>query len=122
MLETIVLLVMMIFGAVALLIWLATSGSIAAAYTLGILTALVLHAVYSLFELARNRAQAHKEQSAFIANTKENLAIMQAMQNIQNKQNSSIMQQLGTTARLPQQPPQPPALFLDDGIFDDLEG
>lgn len=122
MLETISLLVIMLFAVVGLLIWLANTGSIAAAYTLGLLTALVLHAVYSLFELARNRAQAHKEQTGFIANAKENLAIMQAMQNIQNKQNSTIMQQLGTTARLPLPPTNGPALLLDDTIFDDLEG
>ncbi len=117
---TILLLVTMVLFA-GVLVWMATSGSVAAAYTLGLLTALILYTVYSVFELARNRAQAHKEQAGFMANAKENLAIMQAMQGLQNKQNQALMNQLSTTARLPQTP-HAPALLLDESIFDEIEG
>ncbi|NJN98209.1 MAG: hypothetical protein HC875_31035 [Anaerolineales bacterium] len=56
-----------------------------------------------------------------MANTRENLAIMGAMQSIQNKQNQALMQQLNQAARLPAQAAPGGFLSVEDGIFSELE-
>lgn len=121
--DNVVFLIVLLLGVFGLLVWLANSGSVVAAYVLGVVTTLVLYVVYSIFELLRNREQANKEQVTFVANAKENLAMMQAMQNIQNKQNQAIMGQIGMAARY--QPPVPDdnssTFLLEDGIFDELD-
>lgn len=77
---------------------------------------------WSLSMIQQDKATS-KEQQAFSANLKENLAIMSAVQTVQNKQNQSLMSQLGQqVSRFPQAAPDlSAALLIDDGIFQELE-
>ena len=101
------------------LISLASEGNIAAAIVLGAVAAIVLILTgFGLSTLA-GYLHARREQANFTANTRENLAIMTAMQNVQNQQNAQLMRQVRQTPALAA---GPMALTFDEGIFNELDG
>jgi len=119
-------LALIMLALIALLVYLAAQGSLAALITLAVIVTVVLIALGALIALLGQRLANEKAQQDFRDNAKENLAIMQSMQQVQNKQNQTLMQQLNQAARLPA--PSPPGrpkngqpLIIDDRIFDGLE-
>lgn len=109
--------------ALAVTAYLAAQGSIAAMVALAILTTIALVLVGAGITLFAVKMMLAKQQADFIANTKENLAIMQSMQNIQNSQNAHLLKQQAHLAKhqgaLP--PPSNGNILIPDAIFDDLE-
>jgi hypothetical protein len=117
MTQIVIILSVIAIATIAALGFLANTGSTLAAFVLGVLLTVALHAVYAMFELLRNKAAGEREQASFIANAKENLAMMAQTQRVQNLQNVGLAQQLNGANRLPQSP----ALMIDAGVFDDLQ-
>lgn len=119
--KAVVILTTMALAVIGGLLYLAMEGSTWAA---GILfsgwSILCVIIGWSLSMIQQEKA-ATKEQEAFSANLKENLAIMSAVQTVQNKQNQTLLNQLGTVARLPQPAAPIDSLLIDDGIFEELE-
>lgn len=119
--KAIVILSFLAVAVIGGLLYLAMAGS---TWATGILfsgwSILCLVIGWSLSMLQQRQAAA-KEQHDFMANAKENLAIMGAMQTVQNRQNQTLMNQLSTAARLPQPGPGGDSLIIDSTIFDELE-
>ena len=118
MMQMILALSVLVIATIAALGYLAATGSAAAAFALGMLSTLAIQAINGLFELLRNRAQAQREQTAFVANAKENLAMMQSMQKIQNQQSAGLMQQLNSVNRLPA---PVNSLLIESDVFSELD-
>lgn len=116
----IVILVVLILAVIGALIYLAMDGNIVASSILFALWSIFCVVVGWLLSYLQNRSNATREQEAFSANVKENLAIMGALQTVQNRQNQTLMSQLGRAARLPEVT-NGPILSIDDGIFEELE-
>jgi hypothetical protein len=113
----------LLLASVGVLIWLAMAGNVWAVgllFALGAVSFVLLGAGIVVFV---NGQSAQREQQNFIANAKENLSVMAAMQNIQNKQNATIMQQLNSAARLPMLGSGQPTdvISFDESIFDELD-
>lgn len=119
--KAIVILSFLAVAVISGLFYLAMAGS---TWATGILfsgwSILCLVIGWALSMIQQDKA-ATKEQEAFSANLKENLAIMSAVQTVQNKQNQTLLNQLGTVARLPQPAAPIDSLLIDDGIFEELE-
>ena len=119
--KAVVILTTMALAVIGGLLYLAMGGNVWAA---GILfsgwSILCVVIGWSLSLIQQDKAAA-KEQQAFSANVKENLAIMAAVQTVQNKQNQTLLNQLGSVARLPQAAPMADSLLIDDGIFEELD-
>ena len=109
-------------GLLAGLVWLTAAGNIAAAITLGAVSALILIAIgFSLYTLT-GHLHAHREQLNFAANAKENLAIIAAMQHVQNQQNSQLLRQLRQAPALAANTLDlDAALTFDEAIFSELD-
>lgn len=116
----VVVLVVLILAVIGGLIYLAMGGNVVASSILFALWSIFCVVVGWLLSYLQNRTQASREQQAFSANVKENLAIMGALQNVQNKQNATLMSQLGRAARLPETD-NGSTLLIDDGVFSELE-
>lgn len=113
-------------GMVAFLGWLAYGGSIPAMIFLVMLTTFLLMAAGAGMALTVQRMANEKSQQDFVANAKENLALMQAQQRVQNMQNQTIMEQLTKVARLPELGPGNgnsglEAFIIDQDVFGELE-
>ncbi len=117
-------LIVLALGLVASLIWLTAEGNIAAAIVLGAVSAIVLILTgFALYAFA-GWTHAKREQVNFMANVKENLGIMGAVQRVQNQQNKHLLNQVR------QQPALPAgdvldldsALQFDENIFIELDG
>lgn len=119
---TVVLLLVMMVG----LVWLTDRGNTAAAVLLGVIGGAILISLGVLITLAANWAAAKREQASFVANARENLAMMQQMQKAQNLQNAMLLKQARETQRmLPgsvEEPTDIDALVFEDGVFEELEG
>lgn len=100
--------------------YLAVGGSLAAGIALAIITTVVLILTGALIALAVQKMANQKAQADFVANARENMAIMAGLQRTQNLQNQTLMQQLGRVARLPE-PTDSHSLLIDEGIFSELE-
>ena len=119
--KAIVILTTMALVVIGGLLYLAMAGNVWAAGILfsgWTILCVVIGWSLSLIQQARS---ATKEQQNFMANAKENLSMMAAMQTVQNRQNQTLLQQLGSVARLPQAAPAlADSLLIDDGIFEEL--
>lgn len=119
--KAIVILSFLAVAVIGGLLYLAMVGNVWAA---GILfsgwSILCLVTGWTLSMIQQGKATA-QEQQTFMSNAKENLAMMAAMQTVQNKQNQTLLNQLGTVARLPQAAAPIDSLLIDDGIFEELE-
>lgn len=105
------------------LVWLAQGGNTAAAFTLGILVGLTLILIgFGLYALT-GHLHTKREQANFEANTRENLAMITAMQRVQNQQNSVLLNQVkALSSGQPSALPIPDdALIFDETIFTDLD-
>lgn len=107
-------------GIIAVLIFMAAvQHSPLAAFILGILVAGTLLALGQGASMLQNHIAAKRQQTDFINNARENLAIMQRMQAIQNQQNTQLLRQVK------QLPPgnrdHQAELIIDDAIFSQLE-
>jgi len=92
-------------------------GNTIAAFVLGLLTAaLLIMAGYGV-SLLQSWIAAKRQQADFVANAKENMAIMARMQQVQNAQNSQLLKQVKA---LPEAKPTA-ALVIDDAIFSELD-
>ena len=122
--KAIVILSTMALATIGGLLYLAMAGNVwATGILFSLWTVLMIVTGWGLSIFQQGRATA-KEQSAFLANAKENLALMASMQSVQNRQNQTLMQQLGTVARLPQAGPGldlSKSLLIEDGLFEELE-
>lgn len=117
--KAVVILSGLLLAVVGSLLYLAMGGNV---WATGILfsgwSVLCIVIGWSLSMIQQDKA-ATKEQQTFLANAKENLAMMAAMQTVQNKQNQSLLTQI-TRLPLPQQA-QTNSLFIEEGIFEELE-
>ena len=105
--------------AVVSLGWLASEGYILALIALTVLITVSLLGIGLLFGLGYLRQAGKQQQDAFVNNTRENLAMMNAMQNLQNKQNQALLQQV---KHLPQRPiPPDPFFTVEEGVFEQLD-
>lgn len=111
---------LIVFLALAGLVWLAMEGNVIAIIIVAVLGACALMSIGQVFEIIRKR----QEQAGFWLNAKENIGTIMAIQNVQNKQNEAITRQLGQVARLP----QPTAgvnlndIFpVEEGIYSELD-
>lgn len=116
--------VTLLLATLAGLIYLASVGSMTAIVTLAILLTILLIALGAGITWLSIAQMAKQQERQFRDNVSENIGIMREMQTLQNKQNQTLMQQLGTVARLPQ--PTLPidlknSLLIEDGIFEELE-
>ncbi len=100
------------------LFYLATEGSTIAAAVLFSLWTIFCVVIGWILSIIQQRQTAAREQRAFMANMRENLAIMGAAQKVQNLQNQNLMQQLN---RLPAQAAPGDSLLIEDAIFSELE-
>lgn len=110
------ILILLIF--LSVLIYAASAGMMTAIVILAIIGTVTLIAVGAGIVILAVRIMSEKEQKAFRDNTRENLAIMNAMQSVQNKQNATLLQQVG---KLPASSDIAGALLIEDGIFAELE-
>lgn len=111
---------LLVLALLALLVYLAAAGSVAALLVLAILLTVALVAVGAGIALVTQHQANQKQQQDFVNNAKENMALMAGIQTIQNRQNHTLMEQLRTTARLPEQA-NGNGLLIDAGIFDELD-
>ena len=119
--KMIVILVSMALATIGGLLYLAMAGN---TWAVGILFGgwtIICLAVGFGGAVWQYRAMAARTQQSFMANAKENLALMGAMQTVQNRQNQTLMSQLSTVARLPQAPAPVDSLLIEDGIFNELD-
>jgi hypothetical protein len=88
-----------------------------------VLGAVILILVGWGFSTLTNAISARREQQNFMANVKENLAIMNAMQRVQNRQNAMLLNQAKEAQRaLPAGDVwDVDALAMDDSVFEELE-
>lgn len=121
--KTVVILVSLGLAALGGLFYLATEGNTLAAAVLFSLWTIVCVVIGWGLSIVQQRAAAAREQQAFMANAKENLALMGAIQSVQNRQNAGLIQQLNQAARLPRQGPGPglDSLLIEDAVFSELE-
>lgn len=108
----------LLLGFLGVLIYGASIGLVTAIVTLAVIATVALIAVGAGIVILAVKLMAEKEQKAFRDNTKENLAIMNAMQTVQNKQNAALLQQVGKS---PVSNDIAGALLIEDGIFAELE-
>lgn len=103
------------------LFYLATEGNtLAAAVLFSLWTIFCVVIGWGLSIIQQSKAAA-REQQSFIANAKENLAIMAATQKVQNLQNQAVQQQLATANRLPAPGVDlSTALDIQDAVFSEL--
>jgi hypothetical protein len=118
-----ILLTLFIIG---LLIWLiatARQGDPMAIAVLAVVASVILILVGWGFSTLTNAISARREQQNFVANARENLAIMNAMQRVQNQQNAMLLKQARDTQKaLPAGDlVDIDALVMDDTVFDELE-
>jgi uncharacterized membrane protein len=110
-------------GFLAWLVISASQGNTESIAILAVLAAVVLIllgvgiAVLVIYALAR------REEARFIQNTRENLAMMTAMQRIQNQQNALLLKQAREAHWLlpAGEVPDSDALAMDESVFDELE-
>jgi uncharacterized membrane protein len=112
--------VLFVLASLITLVYTAGQGMINSIVILTIIATEALNLVGVGIVLLVMRLMEHREQKAFRDNTKENLAIMLAMQKTQNQLNAGLVQQVNAVSRVPVQNTMSP-LLIDDGIFDDLE-
>lgn len=116
--------VTLILATLAGLIYLANEGHLGAIVTLAVLLTILLIALGAGITWLSIAQMAKQQERQFRDNVSENIGIMKEMQTLQNKQNATLMQQLGTVARLPA--PQErvdlsKSLMIEEGIFSELE-
>jgi hypothetical protein len=118
-----ILLTLFIIGLLVWLIAQARQGDPIAIAVLAVLGSVILILVGWGFSTLTNALNARREQQNFMANVRENLAIMNAMQRVQNQQNAMLLKQARETPKaLPAGDPLDiDALMMDDSIFDELE-
>ena len=114
----ILVLIALIIGGLAGLIWSANQGNTTASFVLGILLAVTLVTVGFVLYGVSSHIQYRREQKQFSTNIKENLGVMAAMQSVQNKQNALLLKQ---TRALPAPPDEAAILDFDDAIFSELD-
>lgn len=114
---------LIILATLAGLIYFASVGSVAAIVTLAIVLTILLIALGAGLTWLSIAQMAKQQERQFRDNVSENIGIMREMQGLQNQQNKTLMQQLGTVARLPQAAPQDlsNSLLIEDGLFSELE-
>ncbi|MEM7031586.1 MAG: hypothetical protein AAF629_18645 [Chloroflexota bacterium] len=108
---------LMAFASISWLIYLATEGNLTAIIILSVLTSILLIGLGVAITLMASYISTQREQSSFLQNAKENLAILNQIQSVQNAQNSQLLKQV---KQLPD-PRQENALIIDDAIFNELE-
>lgn len=115
--------VTLILATLAGLIYLASVGSMTAIVTLAILLTILLIALGAGITWLSIAQMAKQQERQFRDNVSENVSIMREMQSLQNAQNKTLMQQLGTVARLPQpqQADLSKSLLIENGVFSELE-
>lgn len=99
--------------------------SITALIVFTVIITCVLIGLGSAITWAAINLMVRQQERQFRDNTAENIGIMRELQSLQNQQNKTLMQQLGTVARLPQAAPPidvSKSLLIEDGIFAELEG
>jgi uncharacterized membrane protein YeiB len=112
--------VLVILAGLTALTLAAVAGSLPAAVILAVLVTVLLVGIGAGIALAVQKLANEKSQADFVANAKENLALMSSLQSVQNRQNQTIMQQLSQAARLPLPANGADNFFIDDGIFNEL--
>jgi hypothetical protein len=119
-----ILITLFIIGLLIWLIAMARQGDRAAIAVLAVLGAVILILVGWGFSTLTNAINARREQQNFMANVRENLAIMNAMQRVQNQQNAMLLKQAKETQKaLPSGDVwDVDALAMDDSVFEELEG
>lgn len=115
---------LIVMATLAGLIYLANEGHLGAIVTLAVLLTILLIALGAGITWLSIAQMAKQQERQFRDNVSENVSIMREMQSLQNAQNKTLMQQLGTVARLPQ--PQTGVdlsknLLIEEGIFSELE-
>lgn len=104
----------------ALLIYLVGVGNMAAGIVLGALSVVLVFALAQAMLLIASWVTARREQSAFIANAKENMGIMMGMQRVQNQQHTLMQRQ--ALAALPRgEIVDSDALIFDSQALSDLD-
>ena len=103
------------------LIYAAVGGNVLAIVALAVLVTVLLVATGAIIALATQRQANAKAQADFVANARENMAIMAALQKTQNLQNQSLLSQLGQVRRLPETTNGASSLTIDSDIFSQLE-
>ena len=111
---------MLLLVILAALVWAAFAGNLLAGIVLAVIatTGLIL-AGAGLALLVIQQANA-KQQADFIANAKENLAIMTQLQRAQNLQSLGILSQVKTMGQLPAGGTMS-GLTVEESIFEELE-
>ena len=119
-----ILITLFIIGLLIWLIAMARQGERAAIAVLAVLGAVILILTGWGFSTLTNAINARREQQNFMANVRENLAIMNAMQRAQNQQNAMLLNQAKETQKaLPSGDVwDVDALAMDDSVFEELEG
>lgn len=105
---------------VGFLIWLivqARRGDTMAIATLAVIGSIILVLVGWGFSTITNAINTRREQQNFMANTKENWAIMSTMQRVQNQQNAMLLKQAKETHKLPA--PDGDVIDIDALVYDD---
>ena len=118
-----ILITLFIIGLLIWLIAMARQGDRAAIAVLAVLGSVILILVGWGFSTLTNAINARREQQNFMANVRENLAIMNAMQRVQNQQNAMLLKQAKETQKaLPAGDVwDVDALAMDDSVFEELE-
>ncbi len=109
------------------LIWLAvlaSQGNVTAIVFLAVLAAVFLVCLGVVITLLASWAAAKREQTAFVTNARENLAIIGAVQQVQNQQNAMLLRQAREMQRALPRPADDgqsvDALLMDTSVFDGL--
>lgn len=106
----------------AVLTWLASTGSMIAVAMLAIIGTILVFISGALIAIYVVKVMNDRAQQQFMDNAQENLQIMSQLQTIQNKQNSTLMQQLGQVSRLPDKNNgYQPVFQIEDGVFDEID-
>jgi ABC-type bacteriocin/lantibiotic exporter with double-glycine peptidase domain len=105
-----------IIAFIAILGYLAITGSIMAIITLTIGITIIVFCAGAGLAIYTVKIMQTKAQQDFQANAQENLDIMQNMQRLQNLQNDTVMKQLSQASRLPDNG----QFLIEDGLFDEL--
>lgn len=104
------------------LVKLAMDGATVAVVILAVLGALLLVGFGVIITLFAIGVSARRDQANFMANARENLSIMQAMQRVINAQNTQLLRQVQKAGQLPA--PENDVIDLveiDESIFDTLD-
>ena len=116
-------LIVFVVGLVAVLAFLSAKGILAAMVALAVIGSIILVGIGVVITLGANWISTTNDQRTFVANAKENLSIMLAMQRVQNAQNTMLQRQAREARKqLPQGDIMDvDALLIEDAVFSELD-